>query len=683
MEQNSKNYYYLKNNQSISQYISHIIESQIKTKQNQILLSYPIFIREDNSTLITFFYQFKSPYLYLSFISLINSNESKTKEVKIQFRKEKDFSLGEICISNDKRHLIILNEKRNKAYFVLNFIEEIIIKNSDIIELEETQYFEIERGKILNIKFSNMDDNDDIIIYGLYNDNNILSIFNNKYMNKEFQIYFNSPLIDFQIVKISKNEYDLFIFDISGNFRFIKNIQDIKNIPKNDNSNLVQKIDIYDRILYNINSMNIINEYKNCYLQNFFIDNNMSTISIIRTADNFMEIGVLINGKIFILKKYSFNSEEKEIIEKIIPINNEINKYLIKTDKNVYLLDMPSLSILFLPLSVDQNKNNKQDILLIINELISKINLSLLLKLPSQINNKNFAINYNFYNNKILCIKNNYPIVVIKIYDFEIEYANNENNNNIKLENKNQLDDTKILMQNSLTSIEQEKEIFINNEINQNQKEEYYNKILEEIYNNININSINHNSNDINESIELMKDWYINAYTNIKLYGDLIKNKYNSMNAAIEKIKEFSGQIKKSDEIVENLKKNIENKFKILEHNEQEISLLKKENNKLINDLYIKNANDSQEEKILANELVKKTNNYILKNIKYVENNLINNNELLSSVNFESIKSFPLTMKYLNESQKEKIKFLISSINNLMNTFKNFHEKIKEKEKEK
>ena len=239
-------------------------------------------------------------------------------------------------------------------------------------------------------------------------------------------------------------------------------------------------------------------------------------------------------------------------------------------------------------------------------------------------------------------------------------------------------------MQNLLTSMEQEKEIFINNEINQNQKEEYYNKILEELYNNININSINNNSNtNINESIELMKDWYINAYTNIKLYGDLIKNKYSSMNDNIEKMKTFSGQIKKSDEIVDNMKKNIENKFKILEHNEQEISQLKKENDKLINDLYIKNANVSQEEKIYANELIKKTNNYIIKNIKYVENNLINNDELLSSINFESIKSFPLTMKYLDESQKEKIKYLIGSINNLMNTFKNFHEKIKENEKEK
>jgi len=685
MEQNSKNYYYLKNNQNISQYISHVIESQIKTKPNQILLSYPIFIKEDNSTLFTFFHQLKSPYFYITFISLINSNENKTKEVKIKFKNEKDFSFGEINISYDKRHLIVLNENRNKAYFILNFIEEIIIKNSDIIELEESKYFEIEKGKISNIKFSNMDDNNDTIIYGIYSDKNILSIFNNKYMNKEFQIYLNSPLVDFQIVKINKNEYDLFMFDVSGNFRCIKNIQDIKNIPKNDNSNLIHKMEIYDRILYNINNMNIINEYKNFYLQNFFIDNNINIISVIRTADNFMDIGVLINDKIFIIKKYSFNSDEKEIIDKIIPINNEINKYLIKTDRNVYLLDIPSLSILFMPLSVNKNKNNKQDVLLIINEIISKINLSLLLKLPSQINNNNFAINYNFYNDKILCIKNNYPNVVIKIYDFEIEYANNKkDDSNIKIENNNKLNDTKILMQNLLTSMEQEKEIFINNEINQNQKEEYYNKILEEIYDNININSINNSSNtNINESIELMKDWYINAYTNIKLYGDLIKNKYSSMNDNIEKMKTFSGQIKKSDEIVDNLKKNIENKFKILEHNEQEISQLKKENDKLINDLYVKNANVSQEEKIYANELIKKTNNYIINNIKYVENNQINNDELLSSINFESIKSFPLTMKYLDESQKEKIKSMIGSINNLMNTFKNFHEKIKEKEKEK
>ena len=41
------------------------------------------------------------------------------------------------------------------------------------------------------------------------------------------------------------------------------------------------------------------------------------------------------------------------------------------------------------------------------------------------------------------------------------------------------------------------------------------------------------------------------------------------------------------------------------------------------------------------------------------------------------MKNFPLTMKYLDEAQKEKINNLIYSINNLINTFKNFHEQIK------
>ena len=70
--------------------------------------------------------------------------------------------------------------------------------------------------------------------------------------------------------------------------------------------------------------------------------------------------------------------------------------------------------------------------------------------------------------------------------------------------------------------------------------------------------------------------------------------------------------------------------------------------------------------------------NYILKNIKNVENNLINNNnELFNTINFDQMKNFPLTMKYLDEAQKEKINNLIDSINNLINTFKNFHEQIK------
>ena len=686
MEQNLKNYFYLKNNPSLSQYISHIIESLIKSKPNQILLSSPILVREDNSTIITFFYQKIINCLYINLISLINSNENKLKEIKIQFKKEKKFVFGEVMLSLDKKHLIIFNENRNKVYIIPNFIEEIIISNNVMIELQDKNYFEIEKGKIIDIKFNTAEDND-IILYALYCDNKTLTIFNNKYMFRQFQIFVNTPLADFQIVKIHKNEYHLFLFDLSGNFRYIKNIQDIKNIPKSDddnNNNSINKIEIYDRILHNINNFEINNEYKKCHLQNFNINDNMNIISVIRTSHNYFDIGFLINDKIFIIKKYNFEINNEEIFDKIIPLNDELNKCLIKTDKNVYLLDMPSLSLLFLPLCSNKDNNKtKEDILLIIDEILSKINLSLLLKLPSKININNFAINYNFYKNKILCIKNSYPNVIIKIYEFEIEYSE-ENINNINIENKkNKSDNNQILMQNLLDKIKQEKEIFIKNELNQHQKEEYYNKILEELYNNINMNVINTNPINIKQSIELLKDWYINAFTNIKLYGEVIKNKYNLINNSIEKSKSFSEQIQKNDETIENLKKNIENKKEQLKKNEKEISQLKKESDNLINDFYLINYDNSQEEKNFANDLIMKANNYILKNIKYLENNVINIDESLNKINFEQIKNFPLTMKYLDETQKEKIKSLINSINNFMNTLKNFHHKLKEKKIEK
>ena len=681
MEPIPKNYYYLKANQKLSQFISHIIESYLKTKQNQILLLNHIFIREDNSSLIMFFTQLNSPFLYLTLISLMNSNENKFREVKIEFKKENKFLLGEIIISDDKKHLILLNENKNKAYIILNFIDQIIINNNNTIELKENNYFEIEKGNILNIKFNTMENNDDTVIYSIYCNNNILSIFNNKYMNKEFQIFLNNPIVDFHILK-KGNKYDLFLLDKSGNFRYIKNIQDIKNIPKSDESNLLLKIEIFDKILFNINNLKTV-EYKKCYLQNFDIDNNTNIISTIRTTDNFLDIGFLINDKLFLIKKYNLEKNDEEKIDKIIPINIDLNKYLIKSDKNLYLLDIPSLLPLFLSSSLKENKNNQQYILLIIKEIISKINLNLILKLPSKFDNKIFSINYNFYNGNILCIKKKQTNVIIKMYDFEIENIK-DNNNSISEENNNKLNDTKILMTNLLSSIEQEKEIFMSNEIIKNQKEEYYNKILEEIYSNININmnmfNTHKNNNSINHSIELLKDWYINAYTNIKLYGELIKSKYNLINNNIEKCKSLSEKVKKSDEILINLKKNIDNKFNIIKQNEKEIAQLKKDNNNLINDFYIMNSNDNQKEKNFSNELIKRTNNYILNNIKYVEQNLKNDNELFNAVNFEQMKNFPLTMKYLDESQKEKINSLIDSINNLIKSFINFHEKIKEKE---
>ena len=674
MESNSKNYFYLKNNQKLSQYISQTLESYIKNTQLKILPLAPIFIREDNSLLINFFTNLNSNYLYIVFISLTNTSENKYKEIKIELKNEKNFIFKDIILSNNKKHLIILNENRNKAYIIPNFIEHLIIEKNDVIELKENNYFEVEKGKIINIKFNNEENDENIIIYGIYTDLNILYIFNNKYINKNFEIFFEKSLTDFQIIKKNKNNYDLFLFDIKGNIRYIKNIENAENIPKSDKSNFIINIDIYDKILTNINDINNINEYKKFYIQKYHIINNIYIAPLIRTTDNILDISILFNDKIFIIKKYNLNEGDEEKIDKILPINNEPNKLLIKSNKNVYLLDIPSLSIFFLFLSSKEKKNNTNDILLILKEIISKINLNLLLKLPSQSQDLfNFAINFNFYNSNILCIKNKYPNMILKIYELDLENNNNKNINIIENNNKN-IDDINMLMNELLLTLKQEKEIFISNEIIKNKKEEYYIKILEEIYSNINSNEIN---NNVNNSIELMKKWYINAFSNIKLYGNIIKDKYIFINNNIKKNQAFSEKIKKNDDIIINLKKNIESKFKIIEKNEKEIIQIKKEIFELINNLYMNN-NNINEEKNVTNELTKRMNNYILKNIKNVENNLINNNnELFNTINFDQMKNFPLTMKYLDEAQKEKINNLIYSINNLINTFKNFHEQIK------
>ena len=348
MESNSKNYFYLKNNQKLSQYISQTLESYIKNTQLKILPLAPIFIREDNSLLINFFTNLNSNYLYIVFISLTNTSENKYKEIKIELKNEKNFIFKDIILSNNKKHLIILNENKNKAYIIPNFIEHLIIEKNDVIELKENNYFEVEKGKIINIKFNNEENDENIIIYGIYTDLNILYIFNNKYINKNFEIFFEKSLTDFQIIKKNKNNYDLFLFDIKGNIRYIKNIENAENIPKSDQSNFIINIDIYDKILTNINDINNINEYKKFYIQKYHIINNIYIAPLIRTTDNILDISILFNDKIFIIKKYNLNEGDEEKIDKILPINNEPNKLLIKSNKNVYLLDIPSLSIFFL-----------------------------------------------------------------------------------------------------------------------------------------------------------------------------------------------------------------------------------------------------------------------------------------------------------------------------------------------
>ena len=193
MEENSKNYYYLKNNEKQSQYITYITNSLIKSKQDQILILSPIFIREDNSSLILFFTEQNFCCLYISFISLINANENKFKEIKIEFNKEHKFTLDEIQISQNKKNLIIINENKSKAYIILNYIEEVILNENNIIKLQDNNYFEIEKGNIFDIKFNNNENDNDMIIYGIYCNNNILSLFNSSILL--FNLVFNSLTI--------------------------------------------------------------------------------------------------------------------------------------------------------------------------------------------------------------------------------------------------------------------------------------------------------------------------------------------------------------------------------------------------------------------------------------------------------------------------------------------------------
>ena len=108
--------------------------------------------------------------------------------------------------------------------------------------------------------------------------------------------------------------------------------------------------------------------------------------------------------------------------------------------------------------------------------------------------------------------------------------------------------------------------------------------------------------------------------------------------------------------------------------------MLKKENANLINDYYILSENNNQQ-KNFTNELIQRINNYLTKNISFVENNIINNSicSSLDKINFEKTKNFTLTMKYLDDSQKEKLKNIINSVNNLSLNLKNLHEKFNEK----
>ena len=275
-EQNSlkkNNYYILNFNEKISYFISNIIS--IYKKNKEILIN-TIFFDEESLNLI--FISFLESTYYLTVIP-VSPSMNKLLELPIVFPKKEKFELKNMKLSEDKKHIVLFNDESNKLFIIFDYFQKINLNDEIILE----NSYSNKKCKIIDIKFnynispninkvddSLVDKESDIILYGIKCNNKNLTIFNSKYLNQEFNIFFNEPYINFQFVNNSNSKgYDLYIMNSFGNFLVVKDIHDIKNIPKSDKSELFQKIKIYNKIVQNINTIPILSkiEYINFYFQ--------------------------------------------------------------------------------------------------------------------------------------------------------------------------------------------------------------------------------------------------------------------------------------------------------------------------------------------------------------------------------------------------------------------------------
>ena len=701
------NYYNLNYNEKISNFISNIINIY---KKNKEILIKTIFLDEESLNLILISF-LKGTY-YLTVIP-VSPPMNKLLELPIVLPEKVKFSFKNMKLSEDKKHIVLLNDENDKLFIIFNFFQKINLYDKIVLE----NSYSNKKYKIIDIKFnynnisskinkkddSLVDNENEFILYGIKCNNENLSIFNSKYLNQEFNIFFDEPYIDFQFVYNSNSRgYDLFIMNSFGNFLVAKDIHDIKNIPKSDKSELFKKIKIYDKIIQNINTIPKLSkiEYKKFYFQpqNYTYDKiEVKNIEmVIRLNINTLEIGALVNNKLFLFKKYCFddnkkNNKDKEEIKDIIPRKNYINQYLIKSNKSLYLLDVTSLDSLCIPLTGDfiSKDQKKQDILLNTNEIISNITLSKLLNLPLNQNNNLYSIIYNFYQGNIFFIKkdkfNNY---VIKVYDIELDneiLSQNESNNSIIYNYNNQKTNEEIiLMKDLLKLINVEINNLKESELDSKIKGEKCNKMLEELTNNIKDLQLQNNNINISNCFNNLNECYMNLYKSIKSYGRIIQDKYDNINKSVAEGKTFEDNLKKSNNKVNNSMKSIDNKLKIIEENQKKLTELRNENNNLMSEYYLKQMNENnKQKKFCTNELVGRINNQIIHNIKILQEKFQNNSNNLDKLNFEQFKNFPLTMKYMNNCQKEKYSYIINSIKNLISTLEKFKENLKNIEESK
>ena len=696
-EQNSLikyNYYILNYNEKISHFISNIIS--IYQKNKEVLIN-TIFFDEESLNLI--FISFLKKNFYLTVIP-VSPSMNKLLELPIVLPENEKFSFKNMKLSEDKKHIVLFNDGSNKLFIIFDYFQKINLYDKIVLE----NSYSNKEYKIIDIKFncnnispkinksddSLIDNESDIILYGIKCNNENLSLFNSKYLNREFIIFFNEPYIDFQLIFNSNSRgYDLYIMNSFGNFLVAKDINDINNIPKSDKSELFQKIKLYDKIIQNINVAPILSKIE--YIKFCFQPQNSvkNIATVIRLNINTLEIGAIVNNKLFLFKKYCFydisiSNNDREEIKDIIPRKNYINQYLIKSNKSLYLLDAASLDNLCIPLTGDyiSKDQKKQDILLNINEMISNITISKLLNFPLNQDNKYYSIIYNFYQGSIFFIKkdknNKYTI---KVYDIEVDigiFYQNESNNSAIYNNKQKSNEEIIFMQDLLNLINIEINDLKQSELDSKKKGENCNKMIEECTNNINSLYLQNNNINTSNGIDHLNESYINLYKAIKLYGQVIQDKYDTINKSITEGKEIENNFKKSTDKVNTSMKSIDDKLKIIEENQKKLTDLRNENNNLMFEYYLKHMNENnKQKKFCTNELVGRINNQILHNMKILQEKFQNNSNNLDKLNFEQLKNFPLTMKYMNNYQKEKCYSMINSIKNLISTLEKFKENLK------
>ena len=216
-----------------------------------------------------------------------------------------------------------------------------------------------------------------------------------------------------------------------------------------------------------------------------------------------------------------------------------------------------------------------------------------------------------------------------------------------------------------------------------NKKENYYQKradyikkILGEFSENMNKILNNKDSIKNDNYIKQINDWYINLYMSLLLLGKQIQDKKQSGEEDELKKNEFENYAKKDDEIIEKAKNDITKKINIINENQKRLQELRDENNSKIYKIYLREMNRNNEGKNYSNELVKRIINKNLANIQFLKENS-QKNCIYENLILETLKNFPLTIKYMNDEQKNDINQCIDLIKQLAKLLKQLKENIK------